>query len=32
MDVQNKYGGKLVGERTRRPLTGKIIELLFTDS
>ena len=32
MDVQNKYGGKLVRKRTRRPLTGKITELLFTDS
>ena len=24
VDLQYKYGGKLVGERTRRPLTGKI--------
>ena len=31
VDVQYKYGGKLVGERTRRPLTGKITELLFAD-
>ena len=32
VDVQYKYGGKLVGERTRRPLTGKITELLFADN
>ena len=31
VDVWYKYGGKLVGDRTRRPLTGKITELLFTD-
>ena len=32
VDVQYKYGGNLVGEWTRRPLTGKITELLFTDT
>ena len=32
VDVQYNYGGKLVGEWTRRPLTGKITDLLFTDS
>jgi len=26
-----KYGGKLVGERTRKPLSFEITELLFTD-
>ena len=26
-----KYGGKLVGERTRRPLSFEITELLFAD-
>ena len=31
VDVQYKYGRKLVGERKRRPLTGKITELLFVD-
>ena len=30
--MQYKYGGKLVGERTRRLLTGKITELLFADN
>ena len=31
VDVQYKYGGKLVEEQTRRPLTVKITELLFAD-
>ena len=26
-----KYGGKLVGERTRKPLSFEITELLFAD-
>jgi len=26
-----KYGGKLVGERTRKPLSFEIIEQLFAD-
>jgi len=27
-----KYGGKLVGERTRRPLSFEITELFFADN
>jgi len=30
--VFSKHGGKLVGERTRKPLSFEIIELLFGDN
>ena len=31
VDVMYKCGGKLVGERTRRPLRIKVTELMFAD-
>jgi len=31
VDVQYKYGVKLVGERTRKPLRGRVTKLLFAD-
>ena len=31
VDVLYKFGGKLVGERTRRPLQKTVTELLFAD-
>ena len=31
MKVFYKYGGKLVGERTRKPWSFEITELLFAD-
>ena len=31
MEVLYKYGGKLVGERTRRPLKTTVTELQFAD-